>query len=232
MMTTADIRKEVTDIFKTDWKKREGQKVPEPNNIALGNDAVTLKATVMYADLSESTGLVDGYKDFYAAEIYKAFLSATCNIIKDNGGTIVAFDGDRVMAVFFSDTMNTSAVKAALKINYAVNDILNPAIIAQYPNTTYRISHAIGIDVSDLFVAKTGIWGNNDLVWVGKAANYAAKLCSLRESGYRTYITKAVYNSLHETAKVGGQNKQPMWEERNWTEKNMTIYRSNWQWSF
>ena len=33
----------------------------------------------------------------------------------------------------------------------------------------------LGIDTSKLFVARTGIRKSNDLVWVGRAANYAAK---------------------------------------------------------
>jgi len=233
MITTDELRREIIEIFATTWKKRAGLKVPESDGIRLGNDAVTINATVMYADLAKSTELVDGYKDHFAAEIYKSYLVATCRIINDNGGIITAFDGDRVMAVFFGQTMNTTAVKTALKINYAVNEIINPVLISQYPSTPYRIRQAVGIDTSDLFVAKTGIWGNNDLVWIGRAANYAAKLCTLREDGYKTYITKAVFDKMHESAKNGGNPKKSMWEERQWTSMdNMTIYRSSWHWSF
>lgn len=232
MITTDELRREIIEIFATKWKKRDGLKVPESDNVRLGNDAVTINAAVMYADLAKSTDLVDGYKDTFAAEIYKSYLVATCRIIKDNGGIITAFDGDRVMAVFLGELMNTSAVKTALKINYAVNDIINPALISQYPNTSYRIRQSVGIDTSDLFVAKTGIRGNNDLVWVGRAANYAAKLCTLREEGHKTYITKAVFDKMNDSTKMGGNPKKNMWEERQWPAMgNMIIYRSSWQWS-
>jgi len=233
MVTTDELRREISEIFATTWQKRNGLKVPNSDEIKLGNDAVKINATVMYADLVKSTELVDSYKDHFAAEIYKSYLVATCRIIKDSGGIITAFDGDRVMAVFFGQSMNTTAVITALKINYAVNEIVNPALMSQYSNTPYRIRQAVGIDTSDLFVAKTGIWGNNDLVWVGRAANYAAKLCTLREDGYKTYVTKAVFDAMNETAKIGGNPKQSMWEERKWTSMdNITIYRSSWQWSF
>ena len=233
MITATELQKEIIGIFATKWKKRAGLKVPESESVQLGNDAVTLNATVMYADLAKSTELVDGYKDHFAAEVYKSYLVATCRIIKDNGGVITAFDGDRVMAVFLGKSMNTDAVKTALQINYAVNEIINPALVLQYPSTTYRIRQAVGIDTSDLLVAKTGIRGNNDLVWVGRAANYAAKLCTLREDGYKTYITKAVFDMMHDSTKNGGNPKRPMWEERQWTSmSNMIIYRSSWHWSF
>lgn len=233
MTTTNELRKEIIEILATKWQKRAGLKVPESDSVRLGNDAVTINATVMYADLAKSTELVDGYKDHFAAEIYKSYLVATCRIIKDNDGIITAFDGDRVMAVFLGQSMNTSAVKAALKINYAVNEIINPAIVSQYPSTTYKIRQAVGIDTSDLFIAKTGIRGNNDLMWVGRAANYAAKLCILREDGYKTYITKAVFDAMNDSTKMGGNPKKSMWEERQWTSMdNMIIYRSSWHWSF
>lgn len=230
MTTSAELKKEVTDIFKSTWTQRDGQKVPNLEALRLGNDAVTMSATVLYADLVESTALVNDYKDNFAAEVYKAYLISACRIIKDSGGVITAFDGDRVMAIFMGTSRNTSATKAALNINYAVNEIVNPALAAEYPNTSYKVQQVVGIDTSPLFVARTGIWGDNDLVWIGRAANYAAKLCQLRKEGYKTYITKDVYDVLNESSKYGGSPRENMWEERKWNAMNLTIYRSNWQW--
>ena len=230
MGALSDIKNEVAEVFATKWQKREGQVVPEADDVQLGNDAVTLNGTVLYADLSASTDLVNGYKDFFAAEVYKAYLATACRIIRLEGGTITAFDGDRVMAVYLGSNKNTSAAKAALKINWAVREILNPAIKKQYPNTSYTVSQAVGIDTGSLFVARTGIRGSNDLVWVGRAANYAAKLCSIRGSSHTSYITEDVFNVLNEEAKVGGTPKQNMWEKATWTETGLTINRSTWWW--
>jgi class 3 adenylate cyclase len=48
------------------------------------------------------------FKDWFAAEIYKSYLISACRIIRDNGGEITAFDGDRVMAVFIGNMKNTN----------------------------------------------------------------------------------------------------------------------------
>ena len=55
-----DLEAEVAETFETKWTTRDGQVVPSPADVKLGNDAVKLKGTVLYADLSESTekGLV------------------------------------------------------------------------------------------------------------------------------------------------------------------------------
>jgi len=227
-----DLYSNVSNIFATRWEARQGQQVPEPTDVNLGNDAVTLNATVLYADLAESTNLVDKYTKPFAAEIYKSYLLCASKIIRTEGGEITAFDGDRVMGVFLGSTKNTSAARCALKLNYAVREIINPAIKTQYANSTYEVRQSVGIDTSELFVARTGIRGSNDLVWVGRAANYAAKLCSLREESYASWITKDVYDSLADEAKYGGANASPMWEARNWTAKGITVYRSSWFWKF
>lgn len=226
----ADITQEVEQIFRTKWEKRDGQLVPEAENIKLGNEAVLLDGTVLYADLAESTSLVMNRGNELAAEAYKTYLLCASRLIRDNGGVITAFDGDRVMGVFYGTTKNTSAAKTALQINYAVQKIINPKLKEVYTTTDFVLRQVVGIDTSKLFVARTGVRGANDLVWVGRSANLAAKLCALREGDYTSFITKDVYDMLHESVKLGGNPKQSMWEERTWTAQNMTVYRSNWTW--
>ncbi len=59
MTLTSDLESEVKEIFKAVWTEREGRVVPGPEDLKLGNDAVKLGATVLYADISDSTNLVD-----------------------------------------------------------------------------------------------------------------------------------------------------------------------------
>lgn len=224
-----DLSAEVVKILKEKWETRDGQKVPDTPDLKLANDAVKLKGTVLYADLADSTRLVKGYKPAFAAEVYKTYLICACRIIRAKGGEITAFDGDRVMAVFIGDSKNTSAMKAALNISYAVQKIINPKIKEQYPKTDYQVRQAVGIDTSDLFIARTGIRGSNDLVWVGNAANMAAKLCALREGNYGSWVTAAVYDAAHESAKLS--KGKSMWEQQSWTAQGgATVYRSSWWW--
>lgn len=69
-----------------------------------------------------------------AAEVYKTYLRCASQIIRDEGGTITAYDGDRVMAVFAGENKDTTAVRTALKINHAVQLILRPAIADSIPH--------------------------------------------------------------------------------------------------
>ncbi len=224
-----DLLQEVSKIFRSRWTTRDGNVVPPSDSIALDNDAVKLDATVLYADLADSTNLVDTYDPWFPAEIYKTFLLCAGKIIRSEGGEITAYDGDRIMAVYLGPSKNTSAVLSALKINYAVQQIICTAEQTQYPKTPYQVRHKIGIDTSSLFVAKTGFRGANDLVWVGRAANYAAKMSTLDDT-YRTYITPEVHNVLHPSVRDKKSiDGKPMWEPRHWTAfDNRLIYASNW----
>ncbi|NOS82772.1 MAG: adenylate/guanylate cyclase domain-containing protein [Nitrospira sp.] len=230
-MTSDEIQKEIRAIFGKKWNTREGRQIPEAEDIALGNDAVTLSGTVLYADMADSTGLVKGFRPWFAAEVYKAYLLGACRVIRNHGGEVTAFDGDRVMAVFLGNVKNTTAVKAALQINYLVIQT-NEMLRAAYPTTAYTLHQTVGIDTSDLFVAKTGIRNANDLVWVGRAANYAAKLSALGSEGFPTYITDDVFKKIHKEAKFGGKDNTLMWEKRTWTAHEMVVHRSNWHWIF
>lgn len=222
-----DINAEVTKILKDSWTEREGTVVPESTDLRLSNDAVWLDATILYADLADSTVLVDSHSAKFSGEIYKCFLHAAAKIIKSESGAITAYDGDRIMAVYIGDSKNTSAVRTALKINYARVEVINPAIAAQYPAKGFVLNSVVGIDTCRVLVARTGVRGANDLVWVGRAANHAAKLAAF-DHAYPTWISDSVHDNMHESAKT--TNGKSMWEKRIWTAKTRTVYCSNWKW--
>jgi class 3 adenylate cyclase len=84
----------------------------------------------------------------------------------------------------------------------------------------------VGIDASEIRAARTGARGDNDLVWIGNAANLAAKLTAL-SSDYPTWITKRVYDRLHDGQKLSSAGEN-IWREWLWNEHdNQTIYSSS-----
>ena len=230
MKKLTELQQAIDAILSTNWQRRAGTFVPEADDLRLGNDAVDLDGVVLYADLADSTSLVQSYKDWFAAEIYKTYLMCASELIKNNGGTITAFDGDRVMGVFVGNDKCPSAARCALQINHMVSQEINPRIKNRYTNTSFELKQAVGIDTSKLFVARTGVRGANDLVWVGRSANYAAKLCSLRDGSASTFITSDVYNCLSADTLYGGDPRQNMWTKFTWEEYGIVAYRSGWRW--
>lgn len=228
-----ELNSNVDVILSERWETREGRAVPEIETVALKGEIVKLNATMLYSDLADSTALASHSREI-ASRVYKCFLSCTSKVITDGGGSIRSFDGDRVMAVFVGEYKNTSAAKVALKINWMFLNIIKPKLTAKYGvfrNGTFSLAQCVGIDTSEVTVIRAGIRASNDLVWVGRAPNFAAKLSSIRNSPYHSYITEEVFNVLAPAGKIGGTNNQQMWERReNKTDLpgNHVFYRSHW----
>src|SRR5438128_1181382 len=60
-----ELDEKVRDIFRSRWETRDGEDVPDPEDLKLGNDSVRLDATVLYADMAGSTALVDRYEPWF-----------------------------------------------------------------------------------------------------------------------------------------------------------------------
>ncbi|MFK5914443.1 MAG: hypothetical protein QM484_08705 [Woeseiaceae bacterium] len=133
------------------------------------------------------------------------------------------------MAIFTGDTKNTTAVRCAMKISWAVDEIIRPALNDQYPSSKFNLKHVIGVDTSQLRTARIGVHGDNDLVWIGRAANYAAKLTSLSDDAI--WITKSVYDRIMKDVKYANGTGTHMWKEHYWTSmNNMLVYSTSYRW--
>lgn len=226
-----DMKASVQAIAQSAWTTRQGQVVPDPEDLRLGNDAVEFdRATVLYADLRGSTNMVDSESWQLSAEVYKAFLYCAATIIRGQGGKITSYDGDRVMGVWAGDWQTTPAAIAGLKINYAVQRIVEPAIKQQYPGWQGTVKQVVGIDTSAIRAARTGVRGGNDIVWVGSAANHAAKLTDLNLTE-RTWVTDEAFARMSDEAKLGGDPKKLMWKRYRWKQQgDRIIHGSTWSW--
>jgi class 3 adenylate cyclase len=179
MTLKADLSDAVQALALGKWDDiPNGTVVPTTQSLTFANTGTRLQATVLYADIHRSTEMVDSLSDTKAAEYYKSFLLCAGRLVRDQGGAITAYDGDRIMAVYLGDEQSNNAVRTAMKLSWAVANIINPLFASVYSSGHRALQHTVGIDCGTLLVAKTGVRGDNDLVWVGSAANYAAKLNS------------------------------------------------------
>ncbi len=233
MALVDELTTDVDNILNKEWDIRDGQVVPKTEDVTLAGGAVRLNATILYADLADSTELAMNYDSRVAAKVCKSFLTCCSRIIRARGGEIRSFDGDRVMGVFVGNSKNTSAAKSALNINYVFLKIIKPKLEAKYEslkNGSYKLAHCTGVDTSEVLVVRGGVRNNNDLVWIGRCPNVAAKLSNVRNSPYYSYITKDVYENMNDECKItDGKN---MWESAYWGKVSgmTTVYKSSWDW--
>lgn len=229
-----EVNDQIQGIIDTPWNTRRGTKVPKTTEIALAGGAVEIEATFLYADLAQSSKMAKELDRRVAAKLIKCFLASSSKVIQQNGGAIRSFDGDRVMGIFHGDFKNSNAAKCAMQIKYVVHYLIKPKFERKYDsikNASFSIDHGIGIDTGTVLSVRGGVRGDNDLVWIERAPNLAAKLSSLREAPYQAFVTARVYNKLNDNSKYG-PNWENKWQSRSWNflGDNMNVYRSSWWW--
>lgn len=230
MASKSELEGHVAEIFSTSWSVVKSTKVPESSDVVLKNGASEIEAVFLYADLAGSSLLAQTCPWTTTAKIIRAYLDCAVRQIRANGGAIRSFDGDRVMGIFIGNRANSRATLAARELDYCVHNIINPKAKKSFKSIRDNeivIKHCAGIDYGVVRAVRAGIRNNNDLIWIGKAAAFAAKLSDVREYPYEVFISKAVYNKISEDSKiVGGKN---IWEERSieYLDKMETVYRTN-----
>jgi len=221
---------EVDNILDISWDERTGNVIPDTTDVVLKNGAVKIEATFLYADLAGSSVLAKKCPWQTTAKIIRSYLDTAVRLIRYHGGEIRSFDGDRVMGIFKGDTPNTSAVTCARNIDWVVTNLINPKAKEKFTSiktNDIKIQHCVGIDTSEARAVRSGIRNNNDLIWIGKAPSFAAKLSDIREYPYEVYISKESYNKLGVNAKKNGD--KDIWSSTTVTigGEAYTVYRTN-----
>jgi class 3 adenylate cyclase len=227
-----DLKAKISEIAVTTWGTiPDGYTVPDETDLTYGNSGVNLDATILYADIHKSTEMVDTLTHRRSAEYYKAFLRCASDLIRRNNGTIQAYDGDRVMAVYLGINQADDAVRTALELHCAVNEIVNPKFASVYSQTHRILQFTVGIDSGPCLAIKVGVRDHGELAWIGAPANYAAKLNSFEglDIEYPTRITVRTFNKLLAHASKFGATGEPMWDGsyNNLGESNRH-YRTKW----
>lgn len=231
VVNEAFLEARVDTLFGTNFDSRDGRVVPESSVVALRDGAVKIEAAFLYADLAESAKLSKICPWNTTAKVIRAFLDCATRLIIARGGAVRSFDGDRVMGIFIGDNKNSAASICGREIHWAVRKIIQPQAekkFASVRNNDIQIRHGVGIDVGEVRAVRSGIRDNNDLIWIGKAASFSAKLSDLRDAPYHTYLSSRCYNALNDAAKFDGDGKD-MWLKANFafSGDNEAVYKSN-----
>lgn len=232
MALLEDLKNKVSSYFKEPYEAEETSIVPgtDYSKLTFGNKGLVAEFSFLFIDIRKSSELHDKYGYVNAAKIYQSFHDISLRIIEAFDGKVRAFDGDRIMGVFSGDSKRSNATKAALKIRWSISNILNP-------NLKQPLIIGCGIDVGKTLITKVGKGrdiNNNDLIWIGKACNYASHLTNSASNSI--IISEDVYGRLTAETKFQDPNTKlkNMWTKKSLTLKNktiITIYESNYTWN-
>lgn len=225
-----DIKNKISSYATEKYDIEETTIVPttDYSKLTFGNKGLTSDFAFLFVDIRQSSQLHDQYGFKTAAKIYQSFHEINVRVITANQGSVRAFDGDRAMGVFAGERKRSNAVKAAMQIQWAIRNILNPTLQT-------NIICGAGVDNGKTLVTKVGKGRNTenqDLVWIGKACNYASHLSNEAEN--TTIISADTFTNMCKENKTSSDGKEM------WTQKVLTLingnkiicYESSWVWPF
>jgi class 3 adenylate cyclase len=230
-MTLLDtIQSEVDKILGIDWQLKDANVIPEAEETELANGAFKIKATFLYAGLADVSLLTEKCSWETTAKIIRAYLDITVRLILAHGGAISSAGGHRVLGIFRGETPNTSAVNCARNIDWVVEKVLNPKANMAFPairNNKLSTRHSIGIDTSDAWAVRSGVGKNENLIWIGRAPEFAAQLSGISKYPYSVYISRNCFARLADIAKIPGEAN--IWFEKKikFGDETHTVYRTN-----
>lgn len=190
--------------------------VPKPAEIKRGKFAATFEATAIFLDIRESSDLTNAFRLQTAAKMLKSYFYTAVKIVHHHDGQVVSFNGDGMLALFMGERRTTPAVRSAMEIKWLLENVLQPRFESYFKSNTsaagLKFDFGCGIDDSSIFAINVGIRGTNDITWVGRAPNTAAKLANIAASPDRILITSDAYGRLG-AYKLSSKDKRPMWSD-------------------
>jgi class 3 adenylate cyclase len=115
------------------------------------------------------------------------------------------------MGVFTGTEYVDRAAKAAFALAACETQVILPSLRLRWnlEVTSWNFNYGVGLDASAMVVIRAGPPGDNDLVWLGSAANHAASLSGLR-LGFHTYASTRFVSAV--TWYQRNDNGTPVWE--------------------
>lgn len=175
---------EVKDIFSTDFEFPHTLTVPNVDDPGLTYaNGVTkrgkeITTCVLFVDIRNSVALNNEAYTKTMGRIYTAFTKSVLRAAAHCGGYVRNIIGDRVMVAFPEANCFQNAVDCAITINHIAQYVINPQ------TKNHDFTCGIGIDYGTMRCIKVGVEkhgtensDNKNLVWIGRPANMASRLC-------------------------------------------------------
>ena len=158
--------------------------------------------TIMMADLRGFTPMAEGLRPVEVVKLLNKYLSRMTEIIEENGGVVVDFYGDGILAFFDRVGHNVSdcamdALDSAVKMQIALLSVSQENLVEGLPESNMGIGiHTGQVVVGDIGSEKRGKYGI-----VGSAVNTAKRIESIAKGG-TILVSGEAYSFLEGRVKV------------------------------
>lgn len=176
-----------------------GRVLPKLDDLAV-MEGRQIEAAFVYTDLDAFSKMVATQPTKLSFVLLQAFVELITRITSHYGGAVVDCAGDRLLSVFHLPAKNYSddPVHRAITSAFWIQTMLqsSSSVFAEQGISSPRVG--IGIDYGSAVVGCLGFRNNKRLIFVGAAANSAARLQDLANAGetvlsYPVFLRKPKY---------------------------------------
>ena len=174
-------------------------------------DAEELEAVILMSDLRDSTGLAETLtKDAYLSAL-NDYYDCVAGAVIDNGGDVLKFIGDAVLAIFPIDdkaTVNASAYDHALAALADANQRIGVINTAREAQGGPQLRFGTGVHSGQLTFGNVGTPGRLDFTVIGSGVNQTARIASLCKTlGESVIVSQTVAANTSVSLRSLGQHE-------------------------
>lgn len=159
-------------------------------------DGEMLHAVIWYSDLRDSTRLADTLKAEDFLSTVNAYFECTAGAVLANGGEVLRFIGDAVLAIFpIRDGEARDACRAAMAAARDAESRLHEVNNRRDTQGLEALNYGLGLHVGDVMFGNIGVPERLEFSVIGPAANEVARLESLTKSLGRRVLVSAEFAS-------------------------------------
>lgn len=181
-------------------------------------DGEDVNAVIWFSDLRNSTPLAESMSREDFLSYLNKFFDGMAGAVVDNGGEILRFIGDAVLAIFPINENRVPTREAGCGIEQACNraikaaqaaiDAINVTNAEQIKNGDPEIKFGVGIHMGDLTYGNIGIPERLEFTVIGSAANEAARIEAMtKDLGIPVLISDTFANACDQNLKPVGLHK-------------------------
>jgi adenylate cyclase len=163
-----------------------------------------LEATVLFCDLRGFTAVAEGLGAERVMELLNRFLTSMSEAVLDNGGTVVSFLGDGLMAVFGSPVPREDHARAALSAAREMLEQRLPAFNAWLGESELgSLRMGVGLNSGPVMSGTVGSERRLEYAAVGDTTNVAARIEDMtKDRGGGLLLSGATYELLGDAAQA------------------------------
>jgi adenylate cyclase len=164
------------DNDRKDADSSPGRVIPRPEDIAIG-ETKRFELAILHVDINNYKALAGQMNFRGAARFLSVYLTEMTYQIKEFGGDLESYGGDRVTALFGAGTDKTTAVENCASCAMTMNTVVQ-YVISPYLNriglTAFRV--ATGMDYGGTWIERVGVRDDTRLTLVGPTVSIASQL--------------------------------------------------------